>query len=232
MTCGRYAILALPNNPPDGAIRAMSIVIFGAGGLGREVLATLTLTGHKVRAFVVEPGYAAEPIHGVPVFDDIEPWLVESDVSFVLAVGDCPSRARIARMLHGKHFTTLMHPSVAKGQHVKIGAGAIFLGPASMTTDIEIGEHALINPGCVISHDCRIGDFVNLGPGVSLAGWVTVEAGADLGVGAVVAPRCRIGAGAIVGAGAVVIHDVEPGATVVGVPARPIVRREASRDTL
>lgn len=206
----------------------MSIVIFGAGGLGREVLATLQVTGHQVSAFLVEPGYVAQPIRGVPVFDDIEPWLARTDVSFVLAVGDCLARARIARKLHGKHFTTLIHPSVAKGHQVKIEEGAIFLGPASMTTDIVIGEHALINPGCVISHDCKIGAFANLGPGVSLAGWVTVEDGADLGVGAVVAPRCTIGAGAIVGAGAVVIRDVEPGATVVGVPARPISRRAAS----
>ncbi|MBB3012257.1 NeuD/PglB/VioB family sugar acetyltransferase [Cupriavidus alkaliphilus] len=206
----------------------MSIVIFGAGGLGREVLATLQLTGHNVIAFVVEPGYAAQPIRGVPVFDNIEPWLAREDVSFVIAVGDCKARARIASKLHTRHFPTLMHPAVAKGHHVEIGKGAIFLGPASMTTDVQIGEHALINPGCVISHDCKIGAFANLGPGVSLAGGVTVGEGADLGVGAVVAPRCTIGAGAIVGAGAVVIRDVDPGATVVGVPARPIVRRAAS----
>jgi len=210
----------------------MSIVIFGAGGLGREVLATLNITGHEVAAFAVDPGYAANPIRGIPVHDDVSQWLENPEASFVLAVGDCPSRARIANMLRGKHFPTVMHPSVVRGAHVEIGEGAIFLGPASMTTDIKIGKHALINPGCIISHDCRIGDFVNLGPGVSLAGWVTIEEGADLGVGAVVAPRCRIGAGAIVGAGAVVIRDVEPGATVVGVPARPIVRREASGATL
>ena len=51
-----------------------------------------------------------------------------------------------------------------------------------------------------------------------------VERGAALGSGVVVMGGVRVGSGALVGAGAVVTHDVAPGATVVGVPARAIER--------
>ena len=44
---------------------------------------------------------------------------------------------------------------------------------------------------------------------------------AFVGAGAVLLPRITVGAGATVAAGAVVTRDVEPGATVLGVPARP-----------
>ena len=53
--------------------------------------------------------------------------------------------------------------------------------------------------------------------------------GAHVGSGAVVLQGLRVGAGAIVAAGAVVLADVADGATVVGVPARPLPRGERAR---
>ena len=44
------------------------------------------------------------------------------------------------------------------------------------------------------------------------------------GSGVVVLGGVRVGAGALIGAGAVVTHDVAPGETVAGVPARAIGR--------
>ena len=54
--------------------------------------------------------------------------------------------------------------------------------------------------------------------------------GAFIGLGARVIQCLTIGEWSTVGAGAVVRHDVPPGQTVVGVPARTLVRPTASRD--
>jgi serine O-acetyltransferase len=47
----------------------------------------------------------------------------------------------------------------------------------------------------------------------------------EVGAGAKIIGAVRIGDGARIGANAVVVRDVEPGTTVVGVPARPVRRR-------
>lgn len=52
--------------------------------------------------------------------------------------------------------------------------------------------------------------------------YTVVEAGASIGSGAVILCGVRIGADALIGAGAVVTHDVQPGETVAGVPARAL----------
>jgi acetyltransferase-like isoleucine patch superfamily enzyme len=82
----------------------------------------------------------------------------------------------------------------------------------------------LVNPGTTIAHDCDLADFATLGPSCALAGGVVMEEQAELGVGVRLAPKVRIGHNAIVGAGAVCIRPVAPNTTVVGVPARLLIR--------
>ena len=92
-----------------------------------------------------------------------------------------------------------------------------------------------LKPGDVlITNDPWLGtghlnDFVQVAPRACLTGGASVELGGFVGAGAVVLQGVRIGAWSVVGAGAVVTRDVEPGTTVIGVPARE--KPSANRQT-
>jgi sugar O-acyltransferase (sialic acid O-acetyltransferase NeuD family) len=205
------------------------VVIVGAGGLAREVLAALDASGQPVQGFIVDAAYPPGCIAGLPVRNDPEAW--SEPGPFVVAIGNARNRSRmvdrLARRPLGARFASVRHPSAIVGPRVTLGVGSLLIGPLSITADVEVGEHVLLNPGCAVAHDCHISRFANLGPRVALAGKVVVEEGADLGTGAVVAPRCRIGAWAVLGAGAVVVRDIGAGITAVGVPARPLPSQRA-----
>ena len=84
--------------------------------------------------------------------------------------------------------------------------------------------------GVVIGETAEIGDDVHMYHGVTLGGDTnepvkrhpTIEDGVHVGANATLLGDITIGEGAAVGAGSVVSSDVEPGATVAGVPAERI----------
>jgi UDP-2-acetamido-3-amino-2,3-dideoxy-glucuronate N-acetyltransferase len=94
---------------------------------------------------------------------------------------------------------------------------------------VEIGDGVFVGHGVMFTND-RDPRAVNADGTLKVGGdWelvkTRIEDGASIGSGAIILPGVTIGKGALVGAGAVVTHDVAPGATVIGVPARVLERR-------
>jgi len=112
---------------------------------------------------------------------------------------------------------------------VAIAEGAILCPFVTITSNIRIGRCFHANIYSYVAHDCEIGDFVTFAPGVMCNGNVRIEDHVYIGTGAVLkqgrpGEPLVIGRGAVVGMGAVVTRSVAAGTTVVGNPARPLLK--------
>jgi len=207
----------------------MDCVIVGAGGHGRVVLdILLNARQHRVVAFLdSDPALHGRRVDGVPVRGDLSmlPRLrAEGVTGAVVAIGDNGVRRAFAEEIAtmGIELINAIHPSANLAHNVRLGKNVVVAAGALVCAHCQIGDSVILNTGSIVDHESMIGTAVHICPGARLAGRVTVEAGAFVGIGATVIQGLRIGREAVVGAGAVVIHDVEPMATVVGVPARVV----------
>jgi serine acetyltransferase len=89
---------------------------------------------------------------------------------------------------------------------------------------LVVHERTIIGANCTLRHGTTIG---NKSASDSLCPVLGNDV--DVGAQAIILGAIRIGDGAVIGAGAVVVKDVAPGVTVVGNPARVLIR-ESSRD--
>lgn len=199
------------------------LVIYGAGGFGRELLTTARSMRREV-VYLSDTPVAAFP--GIKIIPMSE--LTASD-EVVIGIADSAIRRRIAEKLD--RFATLVAPTAIIGHDVLIGEGAVLCDNVMITACARIGRHFHANIYSYVTHDCVIGDFVTFGPRVSCNGNVVVEDDVYIGGGALIRQGrpgrpVVIGKGATIGMGAVVLGDVPPGATVVGNPARVIRQRE------
>ena len=211
------------------------IVIFGAGGFGREVLQVVRDINAdeqrlEVLGFLVDEAYGdAGSVQGIPMVGGID-WLAKNPgVDVVIAVGSSAARAKIAKRISERvsnQFATLVHPRAWLGRSVDIGPGSVICAGALLTTDIRIGAHVHVNIGATIGHDAFLDDFVTLNPSVNLSGRVKLGRGVEVGTGSVLIPAVEVGAWSVIGAGSVVLNSLDENLTAVGVPARVIRRRD------
>ena len=149
---------------------------------------------------------------------------IEAD--YVIAIGDPTIRAAIHALASGwgRSAASLWHTTAHRAYDVHWQPGTVVLANASVTSNVRLGLHVHINLNATVAHDCELGDYVTVNPGANINGAVIIGEAATVGSGAVIRQGITIGAEAVVGAGAAVVRDVEPGTTVVGVPARPLER--------
>jgi sugar O-acyltransferase (sialic acid O-acetyltransferase NeuD family) len=207
------------------------LVIFGAGGHGRDILQAVRAINSVSAAwrcigFAVDPGFPApDKVHDLPVIVGIDALTTYRNLDVVVAVGDPVERQRIVTRLVSLGtvgFPSVVHPRAWIGERVKLEPGTVVLAGAIITTDVELGVHTHVNVSCTISHDTRIGEYSTLSPGVNVAGRVTIGTGVQIGTGASIVPGVELGDQCVIGAGAAVIGSIPAGVTAVGVPARAL----------
>ena len=161
-------------------------------------------------------------------------WLAEPATSRLInvAIANSKERQKLVKRCaaDGLQFFEARAANVVQLDDVQLAEGAVLCPFVTLTSNIRIGQHFQANIYSYVEHDCVIGDFVTFAPGVQCNGNVHVDDHAYIGTGAVIkqglpdAPLV-IGRGAVVGMGAVVTKSVPPGVTVVGNPARPLIKK-------
>jgi sugar O-acyltransferase (sialic acid O-acetyltransferase NeuD family) len=211
--------------------------VFGASGCGRGVLPLLRTQLAKEKSpwdlVFVDDNPPAGTLNGHRVLT-YEQWIAEPAETrqISLAIANSAIREKLAERCRadGVRFVEVRAANVVELDDVEMGEGAILCPFVALTSNIRIGRQFHANLYSYVEHDCVIGDYVTFAPGVHCNGNIHIEDHAYVGAGAVIKQGVPgrplvIGRGAVVGMGAVVTKDVPPEVTVVGNPARLLVRK-------
>ncbi|NEN04811.1 acetyltransferase [Diaminobutyricibacter tongyongensis] len=202
------------------------LVLIGASGLAREVMA-MEQSHHRVIGVLDDdPALHGHPIGGADVLGGID-LASELPGAIVVCVGSGAARrsivSRLAALGVGSdRFATLVDESARISANSVVGHGTIILACSVLTSDVVVGRHVVVMPNCTLTHDDIVDDFATLAAGVTVGGVARIGEAAYLGMNASIRQKVSVGAGATIGMGAVVLTDVPEGQTWAGVPAREL----------
>lgn len=213
------------------------IVIYGAGGFGREVACLINRIndeispGNEVMWNLL--GFIDD---GLPIgskneygevlggFDVLNTW--EKPLSVVMAIGSPTNLKTLVNKIDNANidFPNIISPDVVfhDYKNTSIGKGNVICVGSCISTNVKIGNFNILNGYITVGHDSRIGDFNCLMTGVRICGGVRLQDCNFLGVNSVVLQYKELACDVVLGAGSVAMRNIKNPGTFVGVPATKI----------
>jgi sugar O-acyltransferase (sialic acid O-acetyltransferase NeuD family) len=207
------------------------VAIVGYSGHSFVIIDILLSAGRLVTAYCDSEEKEFNPYHLNYLGKESEVILQLKKYDFFACVGHNAIREKIHTNLSrylGNPINAI-HPSAVISASVKIGDGVMIAANATLNPLVEIGRGVICNTSTSIDHECIIGDFSHIAPGAVLCGNVTVGRSSFIGANSVIRQGIHIGNNVTIGAGTVVVKDIPDGATVVGNPAKNLVKRPARK---
>jgi sugar O-acyltransferase (sialic acid O-acetyltransferase NeuD family) len=191
----------------------MKLALFGYGGHAREATCQI----EQEVTFFVDDQYSNDIAKPISEFNPEE-------YMMIVAVADSKDRADIvAKLPKETKYFTFIHPSVhIMDDNIQVGVGSFIGANSILTTNIKLGNHALLNRGNHIGHDSVAGDFFSMMPNAVVGGNVTLGENVYLGSCSNVREKINITSDVLIGMNAAVVKDINKSGTYVGVPAQKI----------
>ena len=193
----------------------MKKAFIGNGGHLREVIA------HKKFDVIrfVEDEYFKDEEKTLPL-SQFNP--KEYDVMIVIA--DSQVRSRIQKSLpkETKYFS-FIHPSaILMDRNIVIGDGSFIGANCVITTNVKIGNHAILNRNINIGHDVVIGDCFSAMAGSVVSGNVSIGNNCYMGNNSSIREKTTICDDVVIGMNGSVVKNIDKPGTYVGVPVNKI----------
>ena len=191
----------------------MKLALFGYGGHAREAACQI---GQEV-TFFVDDQYSNDIAKPISEFNPEE-------YMMIVAVADSKDRADIvAKLPKETKYFTFIHPSVhIMDDNIQVGVGSFIGANSILTTNIKLGNHALLNRGNHIGHDSVAGDFFSMMPNAVVGGNVTLGDNVYLGSCSNIREKINITSDVLIGMNAAVVKDITESGTYVGVPVKKL----------
>lgn len=206
------------------------LLIVGAGGFGREMLqwaedAVADGADWRIGGFLdADPAALREFDCGYEILTSPEAYVPSTSDLLICAIGRPTTRMKVAADLasRGARFATLIHPTAIVGARTVLGEGCMLCPRVTITTDVTIGRHVIVNAHTTVGHDVALGDCCSLFSHCDVTGGATLDVGVTMGSHASVLPGVAVGEFASISAGSIVTRRVKPHTTVFGVPAKKL----------
>ena len=203
--------------------KVKDMVIYGAGGLGREILSLLKrdyADVWRVIGFIDDSQDMPQEIDGVQLFS--KDFLDGRDLAVVLGFADPKLKAKVFKDLSGKRnlsFPNIISKNAYVTPDVRMEEGVIIADFCFISINVSIGRIVFLNTFTTVGHDAVIGDFCSIMPSTNISGHVVVGSETLLGAQSFILQGKKIGKSVSFAAGSKIFNDIPDNVAVFGNPA-------------